>query len=116
MLGRVCQNLNNASGDIKDPPLPYLCYSFSRSATNSATSFTCISPPCDLEASVSIAMQKGQPTARVPAPVALACAKRSALTRVVPASSSFHACAPPAPQQKDLAELRGISIVSAPVL
>ncbi|MFN8460947.1 MAG: hypothetical protein U0X93_04150 [Anaerolineales bacterium] len=43
-------------------------------------------------------------------------AKRVWLTRAVPLSSlSFHICAPPAPQQNDLAELRGISMVNAPV-
>src|SRR5262245_49590060 len=91
---------------------------FNRSATSSATSFTWISPPSALAASVIIAMQKGQPTASVAASaegaawsVAFASAKRAAFTRVDPGSSSFHICAPPAPQQNDLAELRGISMV-----
>ena len=68
-------------------------------------------PPSALEASLNMVMQNGQPTARVFAPVSLASLKRASFTRIVPFSSSFHICAPPAPQQKDLAELRGISIV-----
>src|SRR5262245_3356788 len=96
-------------------------YDFNRSRTNSATSLTWISPPSAFEASVIIAMQNGHPTASVAAPaegaacsVALASANRVAFTRADPGSSSFHICAPPAPQQNDLAELRGISIVNAP--
>src|SRR5258706_11380820 len=92
----------------------YCAPTFIRSATNSATSFTWISPPSALDASVIIAMQNGQPTATVFAPVALASAKRVVLTRDVPFSSSFHICPPPAPQQNDLAPLRGISTTSMP--
>src|SRR5689334_18977828 len=85
-----------------------------RSATSSATSFTLTEPPSALEASLSIVIQNGQPTARVFAPVSLASLKRASLTRIVPFSSSFHICAPPAPQQKDLDALRGISMIVTP--
>src|SRR5919108_3992587 len=87
---------------------------FIRSATSSATSFTCTVPPSAREASLSIVMQNGQPTASVFALVSFTSLKRASLTRSVPGSSSFHICAPPAPQQKDLDSLRGISIVVTP--
>src|ERR1043165_720492 len=66
---------------------------FIRSATNSATSFTCTESPSALEASLSIVIQNGQPTATVFAPVSLASLKWASLTRIVPFSSSFHICA-----------------------
>src|SRR3972149_1197650 len=72
------------------------------SATISATSLTCISLLAVLPASVIIVRQNGQPTASVSLPVAIASAKRFSLTRSRPCSSSFHICAPPAPQQNEL--------------
>src|SRR3972149_7547036 len=79
-------------------------------------------PPSAFEASLIIVKQNGQPTATVFAPaegpalsrVVFASANLASFTRAVPFSSSFHICAPPAPQQKDLAPLRGISMVNAP--
>ena len=92
-------------------------YSFKPSAINSTTSLTTISWPgvsgsstdspapassltC-FDASVIIVRQKGHPTATVLAPVAAASLNRLMLTASSPGSSSFHICAPPAPQQKD---------------
>src|SRR3989304_2231476 len=79
-------------------------------------------PPSAFEASLIIVKQNGQPTATVFAPaegpalsrVDSASANLTSFTRAVPFSSSFHICAPPAPQQKDLAPLRGISTVVTP--
>ena len=105
--------------DISVRPLftsTLLFFYFILSATISATSFTWILPPSALDASFIIVRQNGQPTATVSAPVDLASAKRDSLTRAVPFSSSFHICAPPAPQQNDLAPLRGISMVVMPAL
>src|SRR5919109_2225216 len=62
---------------------------FIRSATSSATSFTCTVPPSAREASLSIVMQNGQPTASVFALVSFTSLKRASLTRSVPGSSSF---------------------------
>src|SRR3972149_5283713 len=81
-------------------------------------------PPSAFEASLIIVKQNGQPTATVFAPaegpalsrVVFASANLASFTRAVPFSSSFHICAPPAPQQKDLAPLRGISTVVTPAL
>src|SRR3990170_1044778 len=98
---------------MRDLPY-YAAVVFICSATSSATSFTCTVPPSAFDASLNIVKQNGQPTATVFAPVSLASLKRASFTRIVPFSSSFHICAPPAPQQKDLAELRGISIVITP--
>src|SRR5258705_12236878 len=103
--------LTKCGGEIDHQEVPI----FIRSATSSATSFTWTESPSALEASLNMVMQNGQPTASVFAPVSLASLKRASLTRIVPFSSSFHICAPPAPQQKDFAELRGISIVTTPV-
>src|SRR5512146_1207337 len=97
-------------GEIDHPDVP----AFIRSATNSATSFTFTESPSALAASLSMVIQNGQPTASVPAPVSLASWKRAALTRRLPGSSSFQNCAPPAPQQKDLDSLRGISMTVTP--
>src|SRR6266498_323391 len=46
---------------------------FIRSATNSATSLTCMVPPSALDASFNIVIQNGQPTASVSTPVSFAC-------------------------------------------
>ena len=58
-------------------------------------------------------MQNGQPTASVRAPVARASSTRSTLIRF-PIRSSIHIRAPPAPQQKERSELRGISVIPPP--
>ena len=58
--------------------------------------------------SESITRQNGQPTAIWSAPVPTASLVRVSLIRV-PMVSSIHMRAPPAPQQKDRSELRGIS-------
>jgi len=52
--------------------------------------------------SVSMVMQKGQALAMVSAPVSRSWSVRLVLTRCSPGSSSFHICAPPAPQQRPL--------------
>src|SRR5687768_5807556 len=108
MAEMMMEDLNFMQEVSLQPPC-FICF-----ATISATSMTCIAPPSVFDASLNIVIQKGQPTAKVFAPVDFASAKRVAFTRAEPGSSSFHICAPPAPQQKDLAELRGISITSIP--
>ena len=62
----------------------------------------------EVSPSESITRQNGQPTAIWSAPVATASAVRVSLMRE-PIVSSIHMRAPPAPQQKDRSELRGIS-------
>ena len=62
--------------------------------------------------SESITRQKGQPTAIWSAPVSMASWVRLRLIRS-PMFSSIHIRAPPAPQQKERSELRGISVSSA---
>ncbi len=57
--------------------------------------------------------QNGQAIAIRSAPVATASAVRVLLIRV-PIFSSIHMRAPPAPQQKDRSELRGISVKVTP--
>ena len=57
--------------------------------------------------------QNGQPIAIRWAPVARASSVRFMLTRV-PSFSSIHMRAPPAPQQKEVSPLRGISVSSTP--
>ena len=59
--------------------------------------------------SESITRQNGQPTAIWSAPVPTASVVRVSLIRE-PMVSSIHIRAPPAPQQKDRSELRGISM------
>src|SRR2546423_6138259 len=76
-----------------------------------ATSTTSACPGATpLTPSESIVRQNGQPTATVPAPVATASSTRSTLIRL-PIRSSIHIRAPPAPQQKERSELRGISVI-----
>ena len=77
----------------------------SRTSTSSrASPFACWA----VRPSESITRQNGQPTAIWSAPVATASAVRVSLMRE-PIVSSIHMRAPPAPQQKDRSELRGIS-------
>ena len=80
-----------------------------RSSTD-ATSITSAWPgAAEFTPSDSMVRQNGQPTATVPAPVATASCTRSVLMRL-PIRSSIHIRAPPAPQQKERSELRGISV------
>ena len=65
-------------------------------------------PAAAVSPSESITRQNGQPTAIWSAPVATASLVRFTLIRS-PMVSSIHIRAPPAPQQKDRSELRGIS-------
>ena len=58
--------------------------------------------------------QNGQDVTIVSAPVEMASSVRSRLIRL-PTFSSIHIRAPPAPQQNDRAEFRGISASVAPV-
>ena len=62
----------------------------------------------------SIDLQNGQPAAIFFAPVASASRKRFSATFIVPGSSSFQNCAPPAPQQNELFLWRGISANAPP--
>ena len=57
--------------------------------------------------------QNGQPVAILSAPVATASTVRFTLMRE-PMLSSIHMRAPPAPQQKEVSLLRGISVNVAP--
>ena len=86
-----------------------ICATSSTSTSSRASPLAC----CEVSPSDSITRQNGQPTAIWSAPVPTASAVRFSLIRV-PMVSSIHMRAPPAPQQKDFSELRGISLNSAP--
>ena len=86
-----------------------ICATSRTSTSSRASPLACwaVSP------SESMTRQNGQPTAIWSAPVSTASTVRFTLIRS-PMFSSIHMRAPPAPQQKDFSELRGISTKSAP--
>ena len=97
---------------VADSPLTEasnICATSSTSTSSRAPPLAC----SEVSPSESITRQNGQPTAIWSAPVATASWVRLMLIRS-PMFSSIHMRAPPAPQQKDFSELRGISLTSAP--
>src|SRR5437879_1795469 len=82
-----------------------------RSRTEATSTTSACPGAVELTPSESIVRQNGQPTATVPAPVATASSTRSVLMRL-PIRSSIHIRAPPAPQQNERSELRGISVTA----